>query len=237
VSATATALAAPDERTRRRRELHDVANTILLSLAAILTAWAAFQAAAWSDEQAKTDEEAIEVLARSVRATSTAGSFVVVDVITFTDWLADVRREHAADPSQPLPGPGYVPAPGSDSEAAQRVFRAEFRPAFEAWLETDPFVDPNAPPVPFAVPEYRLAEDRAGFEEAERATRLHTQSDEDAETARAYLSVTVVYAIVLAITAIGLKVGSDRAREIVLAVASVVLVAATAYMLTQPITF
>ncbi len=225
-----------DEATRRRRERHDVVNTILLSLAAVLTAWAAFQAAAWSDEETRTDNEAIEVIAKSVRATSAAGSFIVVDVVTWTDWVNDVRREHAADPSQPWPGPGYVPTPGSDSEASFRVLREEFRPAVDAWLATDPFVDPNAPAVPFALPEYELAEDDRGFEQAARATELHSQSDDEAQTSRTYIAVTVVYAMVLAITAIGLKIGNDRAREVVLAFASIVLVAATAYLLTLPIT-
>ena len=36
-------------------------------------------------------------------------------------------------------------------------FRAEFKPAFDAWIVADPFTNPAAPPTPFAMDEYRLA--------------------------------------------------------------------------------
>ena len=36
-------------------------------------------------------------------------------------------------------------------------FRAEFRPAFDAWLATDPLTNPSAPPTPFATDQYQLA--------------------------------------------------------------------------------
>ncbi len=36
-------------------------------------------------------------------------------------------------------------------------FREEFKPAFEAWIATDPLENADAPLTPFAMPEYRLA--------------------------------------------------------------------------------
>lgn len=36
--------------------------------------------------------------------------------------------------------------------AYEKRFRPEFRPAFEAWLATDPFDNPNAPPGPLDTP-------------------------------------------------------------------------------------
>ena len=33
----------------------------------------------------------------------------------------------------------------------------KFQPAFRAWVATDPFEDPSAPPSPFAMEEYQLA--------------------------------------------------------------------------------
>jgi hypothetical protein len=37
-------------------------------------------------------------------------------------------------------------------------FRPEFRPAFEAWLTTAPFNNPNAPPGPLYMPQYAISE-------------------------------------------------------------------------------
>ena len=39
----------------------------------------------------------------------------------------------------------------------QKRFRAEFRPAFEAWLATNPFNNPNALPGPLFMPQYKLS--------------------------------------------------------------------------------
>ena len=36
-------------------------------------------------------------------------------------------------------------------------FRSEFKPAVKAWIATDPLNNPKAPPIPFSMPEYKLA--------------------------------------------------------------------------------
>ena len=76
-------------------------------------------------------------------------------------------------------------------------FRPEFKPAFDAWLATDPFVDSSAPPTPFAMPEYRVA---AG----EEAARLDKEAEASAATVATniqrssnYVLSVVLYTIVL----------------------------------------
>ena len=49
-------------------------------------------------------------------------------------------------------------------------FRAEFAPAFEAWLALDPANNPDAPDTPFGMPEYELSR-------AEDADRLEREAE------------------------------------------------------------
>jgi hypothetical protein len=52
-----------------------------------------------------------------------------------------------------------------------------FRPAFDAWLATDPLTSPNAVPTPFVMDEYQL---QAGAE----GERLDAEADVLATTVR-----------------------------------------------------
>ena len=68
------------------------------------------------------------------RAQGLAQAQTQVDVATFIAW-ADAERR------------------GEEKVAAFYVdrFRDEFRPAYDAWIATDPFTNPAAPPTPFAM--------------------------------------------------------------------------------------
>ena len=52
----------------------------------------------------------------------------------------------------------------------EQRFRPEFVPAFDAWQDTDPLTNPEAPPTPFAMPEYQL-ESRTEAEQLDAASR------------------------------------------------------------------
>ena len=83
----------------------------------------------------------------AARAQGLAQAQTQVDVATFIAWVDAERR-------------------GEEKVAAFYVdrFRDEFRPAYDAWIATDPFTNPAAPPTPFAMDEYQLA----AREDAER---------------------------------------------------------------------
>ena len=133
--------------------MREILATVLLAVAAVATAWSSYQAARWNGEQAKTTGSVNAVRAEATRAQGLAEAQTQVDVATFIAWVdADVH---------------------DDAELAtfyEDRFRAEFQPAFDAWLATDPLVDPDAPPTPFAMPEYELeAEAEADKLDAEAA--------------------------------------------------------------------
>jgi hypothetical protein len=84
-----------------------------------------------------------------------------------------------------------------------RRFSPEYRRAFDAWLKTDPFTDPAAPAGPGHMPEYRNPQ----LEEAERlnaeASATFDEGTEARETADRYVRVTVLFALVLFLVALG----------------------------------
>jgi hypothetical protein len=84
-----------------------------------------------------------------------------------------------------------------------RRFSPEYRRAFEAWLKTDPFTDPAAPAGPGHMPQYR----NPRLEEAQRlnarASATFDEGTEARETADRYVRVTVLFALVLFLVAVG----------------------------------
>jgi hypothetical protein len=105
---------------------------------------------------------------------------------------------------------GYQSARGDGSQSVLygesmfvRRFIPEYRSAFEAWLKTDPFTDPAAPAGPGYMPEYRSP----GLEEAKRlnaqASAAFEAGTATRETADRYVRVTVVFALVLFLVAVG----------------------------------
>jgi hypothetical protein len=95
----------------------------------------------------------------------------------------------------------YVNARAASNESLSRFyadrFRGEAKAAFEAWLATQPFDAPNAPPHPFVTNLYQprlLAQ--AGQAEAE-SQRLWQQAGEAGRNARNYVLITVLLASAL----------------------------------------
>ncbi|MCH8971372.1 MAG: hypothetical protein IH918_04710, partial [Acidobacteria bacterium] len=88
--------------------------TILMALAAIFTAWAAFQSAKWSGEQATSFSRAGAARTESTRFDTRAGQQAGVDVAIFTSWLDAVNAELRAGEIEPLEeSEVYTPTPGT----------------------------------------------------------------------------------------------------------------------------
>src|SRR3954451_5624255 len=121
-----------------RRDWQEVVVTVLLVVAALGTSWSSYQATRWNGEQAKAASRTNAIRIEAARAQGLSQAQTQIDVATFIAW-ADADRT------------------GDDQLADFYVarFRAEFQPAFEAWLATQPFTNPEAPATPFAMPAYQ----------------------------------------------------------------------------------
>src|SRR4029450_11103932 len=116
--------------TERRLE---ILSTVLLALATVATAWAAYQARQWTGEQSQGDSRATASRIAVNRFAALANRQVQIDVATFIQWV-DARQENRTDLAQ----------------FYRTRFRDEVKPAFSAWLATRPLDDPTAPPAPFS---------------------------------------------------------------------------------------
>jgi hypothetical protein len=189
-------------------------------MAAVATAWSSYQASRWNGEQAKAFSAANAARVEATQASNLADTQKEVDVNVFTQWVD-----------------AYLHHDSSVQKFYQARFRDEFKPAFEAWLKTDPFDDPTAPESPFAMPQYVVAADQ-------EAANLTTTADATAETARVYVQRStnyvlgvVLFAVALFFAGISPKLSRPRLRISILAVGIVVFTAAAAWIATFPISF
>lgn len=194
--------------------------TIVLALAAVATAWSTYQGAWWRGEQAVNTSRATAAHIESSEAQTRAGQLTQVDIATFTQWVD-------------------ATAVGDTALASfyETRFRDEFQPAFDAWMATGPFTNPDAPLTPFVVPEYRVAE-------AERSAQLNRRAGERSRAAGAanhraddYMLAVVLFAAALFFAAISGKVHSRRQREFLLGLGTVMLLGAGVWVLTLPMSF
>jgi hypothetical protein len=202
------------ERWHRVLEIFEV---FLLAVVAIATAWSGFQAAKWDGRQSLDYGTSNRLRFEADAASTAAGQELIADVNLFTAWLA--AHEAGDEPLQTLYRKRMTP---------------EYQVAFDAWVKTDPFNNPNAPVGPIEMPEYKssLAE-RAQHQNAE-ATRVFDEGTEARDTGEKYVRNTVLFAMVLFLVAIAQRFKDRSLRTAVNVIAVAVLTFALGSILTLP---
>ena len=87
--------------------------TIIMALAAIFTAWAAFQSATWSGEQATPFSRAGATRTESTRFDTRAGQQTGVDVAIFISWLDALNTDAREGLIEIGTGEVYPPTDGT----------------------------------------------------------------------------------------------------------------------------
>jgi hypothetical protein len=114
-------------------------------------------------------------------------------------------------------------------------FRPEFKPAFAAWLATRPFGNQEAPPTPFAMPQYRLAA-TAAAERLESTAAAASERAKDAnQRADNYMLAVVLFASALFFAGISTKLEIWGVRLTMLGMAGLLLIGAVIWIATFPI--
>ncbi|MCU0269729.1 MAG: hypothetical protein MUF83_13945 [Acidimicrobiales bacterium] len=221
---------ASGERLDRRFELFEA---LLLSIAAILAAWAGFQSAKWSGDQAEDDTQAAARRVEASEASTLAGQQAIADLITFNQWLAAGEREGLLD-TPVAEGQPYEPDPTLLSGFLYERFRPEFKVAVDAWLATEPQTNPDAAPTPFAMPDYQLAAEARAVALTEEARLLDVEARRANERSDNYLLLTIVLAAVLFFAGISSKMDTLRARLLLLGVGATLLVGSAVVVLAFP---
>ena len=191
--------------------------TVLLALATVATAWAAYQARVWTGEQSQGYSRANATRADVNRTSALANRQVQIDVATFIEWV-DAHAQHR------------------DQLAAFYAarFRNAFRPAFAAWLATKPFTNPSAPKTPFVMPQYRLqAAGRANRLEAVAAAASQRAKDGN-QRADNYMLAVVLFASSLFFAGLSTKLHTSTARITLLALGWALFLGTAIWMATFP---
>jgi len=183
----------------RWEPLAEVIATLVLAFATVATAWSGYQSARWGGEQSASYSQAGALRTESTRASNQAGQLMQIDIGLFTNWV----NAFAAD-DQRL------------TTFYEKRFRDEFKPAFEAWLATDPVNNLNAPSSPFSMPEYSvsLAEDSNRLEvEASESFAIGEKANQISD---GYLLNTVFLASVLFLGGIASRFKAMSARWVII---------------------
>jgi hypothetical protein len=196
----------------------EVAATVLLAVAAVATAWAAYQSARWHSEQARGQSASIAARVESTRAANVANRQAQIDVALFTQWV----DAYAQDETELA---GFY----------RKRFRPEFRPAFRAWVATKPRTNPDAPLSPFAMPQYKLAATtQADRLEAEAAT-ASTSVGEFIHRADNYSLAVVLFAAALFFAGISTRLRSRTPRTVVLGLGYTLFLGSAIWIATFPV--
>lgn len=210
-----------EKRTSRKKSRVrwlEILSAILLALAAIASAWCAYQSARWNGVGTDKQFEASKGRYNSIECNNMATQEMAIDTEEFSQYIEACFRndQRAAD---------YY----------QENFRDEFRVAFEAWKKTDPFVNPDSPTTPLDMEEYEVRHlDRLlywrEYSENEAKTAKKAMDDSDK-----YLLLTVLFASVLFFAGVCTKFTSVTISFFTLGIGAILFLGSAFFLIILPV--
>ena len=196
----------------------ELAATVLLAIAAVATAWAAYQSARWHGEQAKGQSASIAARVESTRAANVANRQAQVDVALFTQWVDAYARDET-----------------ELADFYRNRFRAEFQPAFQAWAATRPRTNPDAPLSPFDMPQYKLAASAQADDLEAEAKAASERVGRFIQRADNYSLAVVLFAVSLFFAGISTRLRSSTPRIVVLGLGYTLFLGSLIWIATFPV--
>jgi hypothetical protein len=174
------------DASQSRFEVIEIIEALILALVAVATAWSGYQAAEWAGKRAELYAKANRLRVTAEGLATLAGQERIYDSDTFNSWLA-----------------AKLDGKAETAEFFERRFRDEYRPAFAAWIKTDPFNNAQAPAGPIFMSDYHNAKHEQFLSLTKQAADMADQGTKSGVTGDQYVRITVLLATVLLITAIG----------------------------------
>ncbi|GMM95585.1 MULTISPECIES: hypothetical protein [unclassified Microbacterium] len=197
----------------RSRDIRDIVAVVLLSTMAVLTAWCGFQASKWGGEMSIAFSQASSARVQATNFDGQARDQRQFDLTVYASWVeaqAAGQEELAA----------YI---------AER-FQPEFRVAFDAWQAEG--ADEGGP---FVQEEYVPAGSVEAAEYSALADAKFAEALENNQRGDNYSLLTVLFALVLFLTAMSQRNIAAWASRTFLGLAIVVGIAGIVILLTFPI--
>ena len=196
----------------------EVIATIVLAIATLATAWSGYQAARWGGEQATSYSQAGALRTESTRSSTQAGQLAQIDIGLFTNWIN-----------------AFAAGDQRLTDFYEARFREEFKPAFEAWLATEPVSNPDAPSSPFSMPEYQINKAQEADQLEAEAEAEFAKGTEANQISDEYILNTVILASVLFLGGIASKFKAMSARWVIIVFSLAILVFGLYNIFTYPI--
>ncbi len=200
-----------------RDRLISILEAILLSVVALLAAWAGYSAAKWSTNSSLSLAKASGARSEAGLAEVQATQIRTLDSVSFNA----AETAYAANDSKLF-------------SLAVRRLRAGYRPAFVAWLATHPLKNPNAPPDPSYMPQYHIPQEAQGRALNAESNTYFSEGQAAAGTADKYVRLTVLLAAVLFLVGIGSRFPVRAARYGLVGVAAVLLIVSVVQLVGLP---
>ncbi len=205
-----------------RQQLTDrwfqVVTAIMLGVVAVATAWSGYQATRWAGEQSTLYAQASALRVEATRVSTLAGQYKLYDSIIVNNWIN-----------------AYTQGNTKLAKIFERRFRPELQVAFAAWMATNPFTNPNAPPGPLFMPQYKVSQDAQANQLDAQAAKTFDEGQTAKEQGDAYVLNTVFLATVLFLTAIAENFTWNRIRAVILAIALVMLLFGIYHLIIYPV--
>ncbi|MFF2370520.1 hypothetical protein [Agromyces sp. NPDC058110] len=201
---------APD---RGRRRSFDAVAVFLLAAIAVLTAWCGFQPSKWGGEMSVAFSQASSARVQASEESSTARDARASDQAVWIEWvLAEAHGDTALQ--------AFI----------ERRFTPEFRVAFDAW-EADGRVENG----PLAMDEYVPPGSVEAEELAAKADARFADALENNQRGDNYSILTVLFALVLFLTAMAQRDLAPWVKRTLLGLAIVAAVVGVIVLATFPI--
>jgi hypothetical protein len=157
-----------------------VIEAVILSLVAVLAAYSGFAAAKWGTDSSVSLAKASSLRTKANTANVEGVVTRTLDSVSFNAWFSafSVGNKRA-------------------ERLAEKRLRPGYRPAFYAWLATDPARNPNAPPGPSYMPQYVIPEERVAASLTRQADTSFNRGSSAGQNSDKYIRDTVFLATVL----------------------------------------
>jgi hypothetical protein len=208
----------PDDHDHDHRDRWlSIIEAVLLSIVAVLAAYSGYAAAKWGTESSVTLAKASAARTKANRSDLEAVVIRTADSASFNAWFTAFTAGNA----------------NAERLAAKRM-RPGYRPAFKAWLATDPAHNPHAPPGPAYMPQYVISQDAQSKADDASADAAFAEGSDAGANADDYIRDTVFLATVLFLVGISGHFRVRYARLGLIGIGGLILIFAVIQLLGLP---